>query len=206
MKFQCGECDKYFTINNIHNANNDLEFKCDNCTNQFIINRNLVFSSSSKNSKIVCGNCGKLIPEENKACDSCNLILNKTHEELRIDNKDYELLEINANGDLYNVNSGKQLRNKKALIPVITICCVLLSIALAWYLLKVNRVPIMNTAKSQNASHIETQVVIMQSGQTYYADKVEKDGAYLRITNKDGAISKVLKSNVLQISKAVIEE
>ncbi len=64
----------------------------------------------------------------------------------------------------------------------------------------------MNTAKPQNASHIETQVVIMQSGQTYYADKVEKDDAYLRITNKDGTISKVLKSNVLQISKAVIEE
>ena len=202
MKFQCGECKKYFIINNIHTADNDLEFQCDNCTNQFTINRNLSFSSSSKNSKILCENCGKLIPEENRVCEFCNLILNKSHEELRIDNKDYESLEINANGDVYSINSGKKLSKKKTLMTLITFTVIVISIALAVYIF----LPIFNADQPQNSDRIETQIVIMQSGQTYYADKVEKDGNYLEITNKDGSTSKVLKSNVHQITKAVIEE
>lgn len=202
MKFQCGECKKYFTINNIHTANNDLEFQCDNCTNQFTINRNLAFSSSSKNSNILCENCGKLIPEVNKVCEFCNLILNKTHEELRIDNKDYESLEINAKGAVCSIHSGKKLSKTKTLMPLITITVVVILIAFAGYIF----LPIIDTVQSQNPERIETQIVIMQSGQTYYANEVEKDGVYLRITNKNGSTSKVLKRNVLQISKAVIEK
>ncbi len=205
MKFQCGECEKYFTINNIHTIINDLNFQCDNCTNKFTINRNLVFSSSSKKSNILCENCGKLIPESHKICNSCNLILNKTHEELRIDNKYYELLEINANGNVYGTNSGNNLKKKKKLMPV-TITVVVAIIVLAGYLIKTNSLLTVNTSLSQKVARIETQIIIMKSGQTYYADKVEKDGVYLKITNKNGAISKILKRNVLQISKAVIGE
>ena len=46
----------------------------------------------------------------------------------------------------------------------------------------------------------------MKSGKTYYADKIEKNGIYLEITNKDGSTSRVLQSNILQIAKAVIDE
>jgi DNA-directed RNA polymerase subunit RPC12/RpoP len=202
MKFKCGECKKYFTINNIHTINNDLEFQCDNCTNQFTINRNLAFSSSSKNSEVLCENCGKLIPEAKKVCEFCNLILNKTHEEFRIDNKDYESLEINANGAICNIHSGKKLSKRKSSMTLITVTALAITIALAGYFF----LPIINTVQSQDSDRIETQIVIMQSGQTYYANKIVKDGVYLRITNKNGSTSKVLKSNILQISKAVIEE
>ena len=202
MKFQCGQCKKYFIINNIHTAKNDLEFQCDNCTNQFTINRNLAFSSSSKNSNLVCENCGKLIPETNKVCKFCNLILNKTHEELRIDNKDYEPLEINESGAVVSIHSGKRLSKNKILLPLIIFTVIVILIAFAGYFF----LPIINTVQSKNSDHIETQVVIMQSGKTYYAKKIEKDGVYLVITNKDGSLSRVLQSNIMQIAKAVIDE
>ncbi len=206
MKFQCGECEKNFIINNIHTAENELEFQCDNCTNKFTINRSLAFSSSNKNSKVFCGNCGKLIPEANKVCDSCNLILNKIHEELRIDNKEYEPLEIKENGYVCNTNSGKKLNIKKRLLPVIIAGIFVLFIALGGYWFKTNNLLVVNATPSQKAARIETQIIIMKSGHTYYADKLEKDGGYLRITSKNGTISKILESNILQISKAVIEE
>ncbi len=204
MKFQCGECKKYFTINNSHNVNDELEFQCDKCSNKFTINRNLVFSSSSKNSNILCENCGKLIPESNKVCDSCNLILNKTHEELRIDNKYYESLSINGNGDVCSANTRIQIKNNKNLMPRI-LAVVVIILALVGYLIGTNNLPFINAAPSLTTARIETQIILMQSGQTYYADEVKEDGVNLRITNKNGTISKVLKSDVLQISKAVIE-
>ena len=211
MKFQCGECDKFYKIDNIHVIIEDLNFKCDNCGNNFFINRNLAFSSSSKNSRIICENCGKLINEISKVCDSCNLVLNKTHEELRIDNKDYVPLEINRNGNVYNKNSGKSLKKRSILISwLITI--LILSLTSVWYFINNNQKG-NNTVLKQlasiipkNKNRIETQVVILKSGQTYYADKIEHDGSYIKITNKNGLISKVLETNVLQISKALIED
>jgi len=200
MKFQCGECDKYFTINNIQVADKDLDFQCDTCGNQFFINRNLSFSSSSKNSSMLCGNCGTLIPENNSVCDSCNLILNKSHEELRIDNKYYETLEIKNDGQVYNTNSGRKLSKRGMLIPGIVVA-IILPVISAWYYTRNKTNEIMPTG-----TRIETQVVIMKSGQTYYADTIEKDGTYIEITSKNGVISKVLEKNVLQISKAIIED
>ena len=136
----------------------------------------------------------------------CNLILSKTHEELRVENKDYESLEINSSGDVCSANSGKELKKKKTMAPVIIAGFVVIIITVSGYLIKTERLPTINTAQSQDTVRIETQIIIMQSGQTYYADTVEEDGVYLKITHKNGSISKVLKSNVLQISKAVIEE
>ena len=201
MKFQCGKCCKYFTINNSIVANKGLDFQCDNCDNHFYLNRNLVFSSSAKNSNIICGNCGKLIPEKNKVCGSCNLILNKTHEDLRIDNKYYELLEIKGNGNVYKTHSGKILSKRSVLFPGLLVV-IILFVILTWYFTKTNN----NKILSKETTRIETQVVIMKSGQTYYADKIEKDGAYIRITNKNGLTSEILEKDVLQISKAIIED
>lgn len=205
MKFQCGKCDKYFTINNTHTIDKDLEFRCDNCTNVFTIKRNLVFSSSSKNSKIICENCGKIISESHKSCNSCNLILNKAHEEWRIDNKHYESLEISENGSVCSSKYGKKLTKKNKLMPV-TIAVVVTVITLAGYLLKTDKLPTLNISMAQKEARIETQVIIMKSGQTYYADKVEKDSVNLRITNKNGVISQIPISDVLQISTAVIDQ
>lgn len=211
MKFQCGKCDKYFKIDNINIVREDLNFKCNDCGNHFFINRHFAFSSSSKNSRIICDNCGKSINENNKVCDSCNLILNKTHEELRIDNKDYEPLEIKQNGDVYS-DSGKILNKRNVLIPGLIITLILFIIS-AWYLASNNQKELTDSMLTsitniiqKNKDHIETQVIIMKSGQTYYADKIEHDGIYLKITNKNGLISEVLEENILQISKAVIEE
>lgn len=213
MKFQCGGCDKYFKIDNIHVIIEDLNFKCDNCGSDFFINRNLAFSSSSKSSRIICENCGKLINENSRVCDSCNLVLNKTHEELRIDNKDYEPLEINQNGNVYNKNSGKSLKNRSILISGPITIVLILSLASAWYVINNNQTELKNTVLKhlagimpKNKNHIETQVVILKSGKTYYADKIEHDGSYIKITNKNGLISEVLEKNVLQISKALIED
>lgn len=168
MKFQCGKCGKYYIINNVIVANKDLDFQCDNCDDHFYLNRNSVFSSSSKNSNIICGNCGKLIPEQNKVCDLCNLILNTTHEELRIDNKYYELLEINKNGKVYKTHAGKILSKRSVLFPGLLVFMIL-SVILAWYFTKTNN----NKILSKDITRIETQVVIMKPGQTYYADKID---------------------------------
>ena len=206
MKFQCGECQKYFTIKNIHSINNDLEFQCDNCANLFSINRNLVFSSSSNNSSIVCENCGKLIPETNHSCTSCNLILSKTHEELRIDNKYYESLEINEKGDVSNADTAKKLKKKKSVMPAVVVVATVLSTIIVGYLAKTDRLPFTEIAQSKDMPRIERQIIIMQSGQTYYATEVEENGLYLTITSENGQTTDILKSNVLQRTKAVIEE
>jgi ribosomal protein S27E len=206
MKFQCGQCDRFFAINNIHTIESDLEFYCDGCKNKFFINRNLVFSSSSKNSNILCRNCGKVMPEGVKVCDSCNLIMNKNHEELRIDNKEYTPLEITVKGKVYNIKSGKNIAKKKMFFPVLIILIFVLLSSLSFYYFKDDVSGIVNASIIQGKSRTEAQIVIMKSGQTYYADKIEKDGDYLKITNKNGAVTKVLKNNILQISKAVVEK
>lgn len=212
MKFQCGECDKCFKIDNIHIVKEDLNFRCDNCGNEFFINSNLAFSSSSKNSKIICENCGRLIHETNKKCDSCNLVLSKAHEDLRIDNKSYEALEINQKGNVYKANSGRRLKKGRLLMPGL-IAILILSFPMAWYFINTNQKELNNTVLRQlvniipkNKNRIETQIVILKSGQTYYADKIEYEGLYIKIINKNGLINEVLKKNVLQISKAVIED
>ncbi|MCI5209573.1 MAG: hypothetical protein D3910_12465, partial [Candidatus Electrothrix sp. ATG2] len=56
------------------------------------------------------------------------------------------------------------------------------------------------------SGRVETQVIIMMNGDTYYAEKVEKDGAIVRITTKNGAVVEVAEKNVLDITTAVIED
>ena len=52
----------------------------------------------------------------------------------------------------------------------------------------------------------ETQVVIMKSGTTYYAEKTAATGNYMKITSKNGMVHNVLKSDILQIATATIED
>lgn len=205
MKFQCGRCKKYFTINNIHSVTEDLEFQCDTCDNRFYITKNLMFSSSSQNSNILCDNCGTAIEEGDSVCTSCNLILNKGHENRRIDNKSYEALEVNKGGQLYNANSGKRVTTKSIVLPI-TLAVLLLSVITGWYLTKTDNTPLADIHLPGTPTRTVTQIVIMQSGKTYYADQLEKNGIYLDITTKNGATERVLEKDVMQIAKATIED
>lgn len=204
MKFQCGECQKNYSINNIHTTGKDIEFQCDGCKNIFTINRNQVFSSSSKNSKVICENCGKLIPENCARCDSCNLILNKIHEELRIDNKAYETLQINENGDITSTLHAKKPGEKTRVI-VSTITVLLVITISLFFLTKFDVASTLPLKQSAKSKQTETQIVILNSGQTYYADEVNSKGGYIEIKGKDGVVTKVLEKDVHQISKAIID-
>lgn len=212
MKFQCGECDKFYKIDNNNVSKKDLRFKCEDCGNYFSIKRDLSFSSSSNNSKILCENCGKAIEEGNKSCSSCNFIFSKLHEELRVDNKYYELLEANEKGKVFNKNTGKNIGRRRTLLSSALVIILLLSAATV-YLLSNNPTTLNATSVSSIRNFLpekrkitETQVVIMKSGATYYAETISKDGHQIKITNKNGITHNVLKSDVLQIATATIED
>ena len=212
MKFQCGECDKFYKIDNNNVSKKDLHFKCEDCGNYFSIKRDLSFSSSSNNSKILCENCGKAIEEGNKSCSSCNFIFSKLHEELRVDNKYYELLEANEKGKVFNKNTGKNIGRRRTLLSSALVVFILIS-ASAVYFLSNNPAALNATGVSsirdilpERKQITETQVVIMKSGTTYYAEKTAANGNYMKITSKNGMVHNVLKSDILQIATATIED
>ena len=215
MKFQCGKCEKMYTIDFLHVCLNDLSFKCDQCDNRFSIKKDLTLSSSSKKSKIICGNCGHFVDENISTCDVCNLIINRPHEDLKIDNYFYERYEVNDRGKIYNTKTGKIIGGRKiklpALVALVLIC--LLITACLFSLLSGNNNALKNKIPSLvkellpgNQTRKEVKVVIMKSGQTYYAKKVKRDGLYLTLTNNNGMSTDVLEKDVLQISKAIIEK
>lgn len=212
MKFQCGECDKFYKIDNNNVSKKDLRFKCENCGNYFSIKRDLSFSSSSKNSLILCGNCGKTIEEGNKSCPSCNFIFSKIHEELRVDNKYYELLEANEKGKVFNKNTGKNIGRRRTLISSALVIILIFSAATVYFLnnnpaaLNTTSVSSIRDFLPERLKTTETQVVIMNSGTTYYAEKTAANGNYMEITSKNGIVHNVLKSDILQIAKATIED
>lgn len=212
MKFQCGKCEKNFSIDNISAARKDLKFKCSNCDNTFIISKDRGFSSSSNNSRIICDNCGKSFNENKNVCDSCNLDLKGAHRGLKVDNRDYEQLEIRENGHLYNTVSGANVTRVKVLIPVV-IAVLLLSLTAALFLLKDIKHPYISAIR-QSVSEILGEkktrqvihVVIMKSGQTYYAEQVEYKGSFVEITTRDGLDVEIPESSIMQISKAILED
>lgn len=212
MKFQCGKCDKFYKIDNNNVSKKDLRFKCEDCGNHFSIKRDLSFSSSSNNSKILCENCGNAVEEGSKSCSSCNFIFSKLHEELRIDNKYYELLEANKKGKVFNKNTGKNIGRRRTLLSSALVIIVLLS-ATTVYLLS-NNPTVLNASSVSSMKNIilerkqitETQVVIMKSGTTYYAEKISANGNSMEITSKNGIVHNVLKTDILQITTATLED
>ena len=192
-----------------HTIDKTLTLECAGCGNSFFIEADMTFASASGDSKIICENCGQLINEKIKVCPFCNLVLNKQHEASRIDNKEYEKIVLH-DGKPYQEYTGKQ-RGGKILIALLLVT-LLLAGAGFWFL-NTPQHKLQNTFQEPVADMLpnlsgrtETQVVIMLSGQIYYAKKIEHDGLYLLITTKDGAVTKVLKKDILQIAKAVIEE
>ncbi len=82
---------------------------------------------------------------------------------------------------------------------------VLLIAGVGGYYVSARYLPSKNGSQSEAASRVERQVVILQSGQTYYAESIEEEGEMLSITVANGASVTVPKKDILQISKAVID-
>jgi len=209
MKFQCGTCGKNYIVDNAHSIDKTLTLKCAGCGNSFSIETNMAFSSASGDSKIICENCGQLINEKIKLCPSCNLVLSKQHEALRIDNKEYEKVVVRDGRPCQEYTGGK--RGWKILIALVFVTALLAGAG--FWLLSTQRHKLKNTILEPIADMVpnlsgrtKTQVVIMLSGTIYYAEKIEHDGPYVLITTKNGAVTKVSEKEIGQIAEAVIEE
>lgn len=199
MKFQCETCGKYYLIENAEDISRKQTLRCIECGNLFFLQKDLAFSSASRNSKLVCGRCGSLVDEEGGVCTTCNPALNSLREELRIDSKDYEFFVV-RNGRL-RPKRGKRGRGRAALLAGAS---VVLVAAAAFFLLPGGKSAVLKLVGHVNRTEI--QVVIMRSGQTYYAGKIEREGASVKIVEKNGIVVTVDEKDVLQIAKAVLEE
>jgi len=208
MKFQCGRCGKNYLVDNAHTVEKTLTIPCDRCGNSFCIDENLSFSSASGNSKRICENCTQLVHEKVERCPSCNLVLNKRQEEKRIGNKEYEKVVV-QDGKVYQEQRRK---DKKKFLFAALLIFVVAAAGGAFLFLSTQQQMLQGTVLEPLAERMpnlsgreEIQVVIMMNGQTYYAEKVEKDGETLRITAKNGAVVEVAEKEVLDITTAVIE-
>ncbi len=212
MKFQCGECDKFYKLDDKNVSEDGLSFKCEQCTNVFFLNGNLVFSSSNANSKLLCENCGQLLHESRKTCENCNLILNKSHEELRIDNRYYQRLEQDDKDNVHAPNQPPQKKGKKGMVALTGLLLLIFATS-ALYFFGGNFDMLGSTPLSSTKSvsknkpmKIEKNVVIMKSGDTYYVEKIEKSGDNFDLTHLSGAKSTVKEDDVLSITRAIIEK
>jgi hypothetical protein len=212
VKFQCGICDKIYKIENLNALKSNLTFRCETCHNKFFIKKGATFSSSSKNSKVVCEVCDNFIHEEKRFCEFCTPTNNKTHDDLRIDNKFYALYDVNDNGKTYNRNTGKRVGSNKVLLPVCGLIFLVICLSSIYFFSKKTKTSnssISNTKgkfSPEKEKRREAQIVITKTGRTYYAKNIETDGNHLQLSNDNGEITKIRKEDVLQISKAVIEK
>ncbi|MCI5167399.1 MAG: hypothetical protein D3903_15220 [Candidatus Electrothrix sp. GM3_4] len=212
MKFQCGRCGKNYLVDNTDTVDKSLTIPCSDCGNSFCIDENMSFSSASGNSMIICENCGKLVSEKVKACPSCNLVLDKQHEEKRIDNKEYEKVVV-EDGKVAQPGGKEKKSGKKVILAALLILVLAAAAGGAFWFFSTQQHTLNGTLLEPIAEKMpnlsgreETQVVIMMNGDTYYAKKLENDGSIVRITTKNGAVVEVAEKNVLDIAKAVIEE
>lgn len=205
MKFQCGTCGKYYLIENAEEISSKQMLRCVDCGNVFVLHKNLAFSSSSRNSKLICKRCGSLIDEAGGTCPVCNPALKSLREEFMIDNREYEFFEVRKGK--VRPKRGREGRGKAALLAGAALLVIVLA-ALAAALLPGSKRDALKTAVLKPlgiTSKTETQVVILRSGQTYYADKVEHLNGTAKITEKSGGVVTVAEKDIAQIAKAVTE-
>ncbi|WP_417916347.1 hypothetical protein [Candidatus Electronema sp. JC] len=206
MKFQCGTCGKYYLIENAEEIGSKQMLRCVDCGNVFALHKNLAFSSSSRNSKLLCKRCGSLIDEAGGTCSVCNPALKSLREEFMIDNREYEFFEVRKGKVRPKGRAGR--RSKAALLAGAAVL-VIVFVVLAAALLPGSRRDALKTAVLKPlgiTSKAETQVVILRSGQTYYAEKVEHLAGTAKITEKSGGVVAVAEKDIAQIAKAVTEE
>jgi len=206
MKFRCGTCGKYYLIENAEQIGSRQMLRCADCGNVFVLHKNLAFSSSSKNSKLICKRCGSLVDEAGGSCPVCNPALNSLREEFMIDNREYEFFEVRK-GKVRTKQSGGG-PSKAALLAGTALLIIVLA-ALAAALLPGGTRDALKAAALKPlgiTSKTETQVVIMRSAQTYYGENVEHLGGTAKITEKSGRVVTVAERDIAQIAKAVTEE
>ncbi len=204
MKFQCGGCEKNYQVDTSKMGDKGIRFKCDQCRYKFYISKDLTFSSSGKNSKLICSACGAFVSEKSTTCYTCNQTTRKNNADLRVDNKDYELLDA-RDSKIYSRKSGKRF-GKTGLLAVSLITAALLAIIALYFVSSGQKTLRDNGALPLNNSKVEIQIVIMNTGTTHYAQRIEHEGAYVIITDRDGGVSRVLERDIVQIAKAVLED
>jgi DNA-directed RNA polymerase subunit RPC12/RpoP len=203
MKFQCGTCGKYYLIEHAEQISTKQMLRCIDCGNIFMLQKDLAFSSSSGNSKLICEHCGSLAHEESGACQLCNPALNKLREEFQIDNRAYTFFVVRKGR--IRPKHGRRGAGKAVLLTGAGVLALVMFItflpggkrdALKHAILKPLGIK----------SRIETDVVILSSGLSLYADKVEHEGRKVRITEKSGQVLTVDEQDIAYSAKAMIED
>ena len=205
MRFQCGTCGKYYLIESAEQIKDRQMLRCTECGNTFLLRNNYKFSSSSRNSKLICERCGGLIEESADSCVACNPDLKKLREDFLIDNREYNFFVVRKGKIRPKYSNGSGKTKKIVLLVGIAL---FVAGCLFLFLPGGKRDALKNTILQPLGitSRTETQLVIMRSGQTYYAEKVEKKNGTARITEKSGKIVTIAEKDILQIAKAVTEQ
>ncbi|CAK8711141.1 hypothetical protein GCAAIG_00395 [Candidatus Electronema halotolerans] len=206
MKFRCGTCGACYLIEGTEKLRKKRSLKCVECGNRFVLQPDQTFYSSSRNSQRICDCCGQFVAEADTICSCGGKAADKDlREELRIDNKEYYFFVVRK-GRIQPTGKKVNWFGRGLLLAGV--------IALTAGLIIILHMPGEKRAALKNAilkplhlpSRTETKVVILHSGQVYYAETIEQQGAEVKITAKDGRVVLVRKKDIQQVSTAVIDD
>jgi hypothetical protein len=206
MKLRCGACGACYLIEGTESLRKKRSLKCVECGNRFVLQPDQTFYSSSRNSQLICDCCGQFAAEADKVCSCGGKAADKgLREELRIDNKEYHFFVVRK-GRIQPTGKKVNWFGRGLLLAGV--------IALTAGLIIILLMPDGKRDALKNAvlkplhlpSRTETKVVILHSGQVHYAEKIEQQGAEVKITAKDGRVIQVRKEDVRQVSTAVIDD
>lgn len=158
-----------------------------------------------------CSNCGKSIPKRYTACDGCSHVVAGAPEKLQVDHKFYDSLTTGKN-QAGNTQSGiTSAKRRRLIFAAVAVTAISIILSSSFLSKKQNNqgnsVQTLNPAALlDKKSKEEVQVVIMKSGKTYYAGKIEYFGNFANITSRDGSMQQVPKEKISQISTAVLEQ
>ena len=205
MRFQCGTCDQYYLLENAEQISPRQMLRCIGCGNVFVFQKNLSFSSSSRNSKRICDGCVSLLDEAQGACPTCRQSSASVQEIDVIDNRDYAFFLVRK-GRI----RPKGRSSRKGRIALLVGAVLVVSVAAALVLLLPGgKRDAMKTALLKPlgiTSRTETFVVILRSGTVIYAEKIEHQGTKLKITEKNGRVVILDEQEVASTAKATLEE
>ena len=206
MKLRCGSCGAYYLIEGTDSLRKKRSLKCVECGILFVLQPDQTFYSSSRNSQRICNCCGQFVAEAAKVCSCGGTAADKDlREEQRIDNKEYYFFVVRK-GRIQSTRKKVNWFGRGLLLAGV--------IALVAGLIIILLMPGGKRDALKNAilkplhlpSRTETKVVILHSGQVYYAETMEQQGAEVKITTKDGRVIQVRKKDIQQVNTAVIDD